>query len=82
MRLRYIVLVALALALALTLSKGAVATAGAAVRWLRDGLGMIKSASEIEDLVCPDCNPNLTCTRPGRLTQLMVSSLYQHSQGC
>jgi glycerol kinase len=30
--------------------EGSIAIAGAAVQWLRDGLGIIKSASEIEDL--------------------------------
>ncbi|GMQ08991.1 hypothetical protein CsSME_00052499 [Camellia sinensis var. sinensis] len=30
--------------------EGSIAIAGAAVQWLRDGLGLIKTASEIEDL--------------------------------
>lgn len=37
--------------------EGSIAIAGAAVRWLRDGLGLITSASEVEELASsvPDC---------------------------
>jgi hypothetical protein len=52
--------------------QGAVAIAGAGVRWLRDGLCIIKSASEVEELVR---QPLLRS-----LSQIMLLKVHSHSQ--
>ena len=51
----YVYLFALMSTLRLFVMQGSVAIAGAAVRWLRDNLGIIKSSSEIGENGCGTC---------------------------
>jgi glycerol kinase len=57
--------------------EGSVFVAGAAVPWLRDGLGIIRDSGETESLALsvPDSNPLLSVTKCGMGSEILVGRL-------